>query len=278
MIMKRVLITGANSYIGESVHSYLANWPNEFRVDIKDTMDWVPKPEDFHQYDVVFNVAGIAHIKETKDNRKLYYDINRDLVVNIAKAAKAGGVKQFVLLSTMSVYGKTVGRISKTTIAIPTNSYGDSKLQADRIIEEIADDSFIFTCLRPPMVYGKGCKGNYQSLRKFALKSPIFPLYSNKRSMVYIGNLCDFVKICIEREKGGLFFPQNAEYINTSEMVRLIAKENGKKIKLIKTFNWMIRIVMFEDIIKKVFGSLTYEPVDLIKKIGFEESIMLTEK
>jgi len=274
--MKKVLITGANSYIGESVKEYLLQFPDYYDVLVKDTLGWKPKVSDFKGVDVVFNVAGIAHIKETAENRHLYYDINRDLVIEIAKTAKKGGVKQFILLSTMSVYGINVGHIKKTTPVNPMNAYGKSKAQADRIIKKLEDSNFKFTCVRPPMVYGKGCKGNYQSLRKFALKSPVFPAYNNKRSMIYIGNLCEFIKSCIDSEKSGVYFPQNSQYTNTSRMVELIASENGKKIKLTKMFNLAIKLAPIT-VVKKVFGSLTYEFVDTVDKYGFEESIKLTE-
>lgn len=275
--MKRVLITGANSYIGESVRNYLAQSPDNYTVDTKDTIGWIPKPSDFVGYDVVFNVAGIAHIKETPKNRHLYYAINKELVVDIAKAAKAGGVRQFVLLSSMSVYGLEIGRITKDTNPNPITAYGDSKLGADEEIKKIEDTCFKFACLRPPMVYGKDCKGNYQRLRSFALKAPIFPNYENKRSMIYIGNLCEFVKDTIDEERRGVFFPQNAEYTNTSEMVRTIAEAHGKKIRLTKAFNWAIK-VCYVGVVKKVFGDLEYEQVDTIGKYGFKESIRLSEE
>ncbi len=275
--MKSILITGAKSYIGESVKDYLLQWPDKYAITVKDTMGWAPTASDFHGFDVVFNVAGIAHIKETSKNRHLYFEVNRDLVVKIAKAAKEAGVRQFILLSTMSVYGMTVGHIKKSTPTNPMNAYGQSKADADVEITKLEDENFKICCLRPPMVYGKGCKGNYQSLRKFALSFPVFPLYDNKRSMIYIGNLCEFVKGCIEFKRSGLFFPQNAEYTNTSHMVELIAEENGKKIKLTKAFNWMIKICGL-DVMKKVFGDLTYETADTVGKYGFVESIRSTEE
>ena len=240
-------------------------------------MGWNPQESDFTSYDTVFNVAGIAHIKETKENRHLYYDVNRELVVRIAKTAKAAGVKQFILLSTMSVYGCVTGHITKDTPVNPKNAYGKSKAEADEMISAIADDTFKFACLRPPMVYGKGCKGNYQSLRKFALKSPIFPKINNKRSMIYIGNLCEFVKDCIDSEKSGLFFPQNAEYTNTSEMVKQIAGIHGKRVHLTKAFNWALKICKVNTV-KKVFGNLTYDQSDIIGKYTLFDSIELTER
>ena len=275
--MKKVLITGAGSYIGERAKEYLLQYPEYYQVETMDTMGWEPKTSDFVGFDVVFNVAGIAHIKETDQNRNLYYKVNRDLVIKIAKVAKEAGVKQFILLSTMSVYGLTIGHITKNTPVNPVNAYGKSKAEADEEIKKIEADSFKFCCLRPPMVYGKGCKGNYQSLRTFALRSPIFPNYMNQRSMVYIGNLCEFVKKCIDEEKNGLYFPQNTDYVNTSEMVELIAKEHGKKIRLTKAFNWAVKIVSL-GIVKKVFGSLTYELIDTEGKYSFVDSINLTER
>lgn len=274
--MKKVLITGAKSYIGESVRDYLLKEPENYQVKIIDTMGWEPNVNDLTGFDVVFSVVGIAHIKETAENRHLYFDVNRELVIKIAKAAKKAGVPQFILLSSMAVYGLEVGKITKETEPHPVTAYGESKLQADEEIKKIEDESFVFTCLRPPMVYGKGCKGNYQSLRKFSLKSPIFPDFKNQRSMIYIGNLCEFVKGCIDEGKGGLFFPQNAEYVNTSEMVRLIAEAHGKKIRLTKAFNWAIRIAPM-NVVKKVFGSLTYELVDMVDMVNLNDSIRLTE-
>ncbi len=275
-INEKVLITGAKSYIGDSVYDYLLKNNDLYIVEVKDTFGWEPKTSDFVGFDVVFNVAGIAHIKESKKNRHLYFDVNRDLVINISKCAKEAGVKQFILLSTMSVYGLTTGHITKCTAVNPVNAYGKSKAEADEAIEKIADDSFKFACLRPPMVYGKGCKGNYQSLRKFALKSPIFPDYMNQRSMIYIGNLCEFVKNCIDFEKSGLFFPQNADYVKTTDMVKEIADCHGKKIRLTKVFNWFVKICGV-NIVKKVFGDLVYEKIDTVDKFGLSESIQLTE-
>ena len=275
--MRHILIAGAHSYIGESFKDFLGQWPDEYEVTTLATKGLEPNPEMFKDIDAIFCVAGIAHIKETSENRHLYFEVNRDLVVGIAKAAKVAGVKQFILLSSMSVYGLEVGRITKEMEPHTVTAYGQSKLEADEGIKKLEDDEFKFCCLRPPMVYGKNCTGNYQSLRKFALKSPIFLNYKNQRSMIYIGNLCEFVKDVIDEKKSGLFFPQNAEYTNTSEMVKQIAEENGKKIRLTRVFNWALKICGV-GIVKKVFGDLVYEPVDTVSKYGLRESIKLTEK
>lgn len=280
--MKKVLITGANSYIGESFEKWVTTrYPEEFQVETVDMIGNGWREKSFEGYDAVFHVAGIAHQKETEANAPLYYKVNRDLAIETAKKAKESGVKQFVLLSSMSVYGKTVGIIKKTDMPDPKSHYGKAKWQADKAIEPMSDQDFKVAILRPPMVYGKGCKGNYQTLRKVALKSPVFPDYKNQRSMVYIDNLCEFVKNVINNEEAGLFFPQNEEYVCTSEMVTGIAEINNKKMYQTKIFNILIKLGIYKvsvNVLKKVFGNLKYEKVDTVDIIKFKESIKLCEE
>ena len=274
--MKKILITGANSYIGTSFEKYMAQFGDEYQIDTVDMIGDAWKEKDFSGYDTVFHVAGIAHQKETLENAHLYYEVNRNLAVATAKKAKRKGVKQFILLSSMSVYGMDSGVITKETVPHPKSHYGKSKLQADEKIVKYDCDTFKVAILRPPMVYGKGCKGNYQRLRKFALMSPIFLDYPNERSMIFIDNLCEFVKELIDERKNGLFFPQNAEYVNTSCMVAQIAEKHKRSIYLTNTYNMGIKCVPL-GIIKKVFGNLVYEKTDLIDKYNFEDSIRLSE-
>lgn len=277
--MKKILITGAGSYIGVNVEKYLLKWPEEYQVNSINMIGDEWKKEDFSGYDVVFHVAGIAHIKETNENSHLYYDVNEHLAVAVAEKAKKEGVKQFIILSTMSVYGITVGHITKETLPNPINSYGKAKYNADLKIEKLDCPTFKVAILRPPMVYGKGCKGNYQTLRKFALKSPIFPNFKNERSMIYIGNLAEFVKNCIDEEKKGMFFPQDAEYVCTANMVKKIADSNRKRIMMTKLINWSIYLALGLNVsvFKKVFGSLKYEKIDLVDENNFEEAMRKTE-
>lgn len=275
--MKKILITGANSYIGTSFEKYIAQFGDEYKIDTVDMIGEAWKSKDFSEYDTVFHVAGIAHQKETLENAHLYYEVNRNLAVATAKKAKREGVRQFILLSSMSVYGMDTGVITKDTVPHPKSHYGKSKLQADEKIAKLECDTFKVAILRPPMVYGKGCKGNYQRLRSFALKSPIFPDYPNQRSMVFIDNLCEFVKKAADEKKHGLFFPQNAEYVNTSEIVRIISRKHNKNILFISFVNPIIRIMPF-GIIKKVFGNLVYERQDTINTVLTEDSIILSDE
>jgi nucleoside-diphosphate-sugar epimerase len=256
--MKRILITGANSYIGTSVENWLAKEPDKYKVNTVDMKDDSWKNKDFSKFDVVFHVAGIAHIKETKENKPLYYKVNRDLAYETAKKAKAEGVKQFIFLSSMSVYGIEKGVIDENTPLEPNTHYGKSKLQAEELINRLTSDSFNVAILRPPMVYGENCKGNYPRLARLAVLTPIFPKIDNKRSMIYIDNLSEFVRLLIDDCSSGLFFPQNSEYVCTSEMVKLISEVHGKKIYMTKIFNPLLKLLKIS-LINKVFGDLVYE-------------------
>lgn len=257
--MKYILITGANSYIGTSLERYLALWPQEYTVSTIDMQgdDW--KSSNLFGYDTVFHVAGIAHIKETDHNKGLYYSVNRDLTIDVAKKAKLEGVRQFIFLSSMSVYGIEVGMISENTIPAPKSHYGRSKLQAEEGLMALKDSNFTVSILRPPMVYGYGCKGNYRSLSFFAKLFPFFPIVNNQRSTIYINNLCEFVRLIVDDQKAGLFFPQNSEYTCTSDFVKAIANVNNKRMILVSGLDWILKIFISRlSIFRKVFGSLTY--------------------
>src|SRR6056297_1814544 len=261
--MIRVLITGKNSYIGTSLEKWLMREPDKYKVDTVDMKDGSWKEKDFSEYDVVFHVAGIAHVSSDPKMEELYYKVNRNLAVEAAKKAKNDGIKQFIFMSSIIVYGNSDiehGVIDINTVPKPANFYGDSKLQAEKGMLPLADESFKVVILRPPMIYGKGSKGNYPKLSKAAQQLPFFPDFDNKRSMLHIDNLCEFIKLMIDNEESGTFFPQNREYVKTSEMVRLIAEVHGKKIILTKVFNPILKLMVNRvNIINKVFGSLVYD-------------------
>ena len=267
--MKKILITGANSFIGISFETYLReNFAGEYTVDTVDMIDGSWREKDFSGYDSVFHVAGIAHSDSGKisdEKAKLYYAVNTDLTVETAKKAKADGVKQFVFMSSAIVYGESapIGKnrvITRETPVSPENCYGDSKVQAENGIRPLNDDSFKVVILRPPMIYGKGSKGNYPLLAKLALKTPIFPNVKNQRSMLYVGNLCEFVRLMVENEESGTFWPQNSEYSNTSQMVKLIAQTHSKRLCLVKGFGWALKLMShLTGLVNKAFGSLCYE-------------------
>ncbi len=294
--MKRVLITGANSYIGTSFEKYVnEHYSSELNIFTIDMIDGLWRSESFSGYDVVFHVAGIAHAdvaNVTEETKKNYYAVNTDLAIETCKKAKADGVKQFVLMSSAIIYGDSapygkIKRITLDTEPSPSNFYGDSKWQADKGVREFTDEKYTVTVLRPPMIYGKGSKGNYPILSKMAKKLPIFPDIDNERSMLYIENLCEFLCQVMIRGLGGIYWPQNAEYSNTSDMVRLIAEEGNHKISVSKAWNWGVKLASLipgktRNLANKAFGSLSYDQ-EMSKYdfdyqlVSLQESIKKTE-
>lgn len=294
--MKKVLITGAGSYIGTTFEAWIKD--NSESI-VTETLDMkVPSWEkkDFCGYDAVFHVAGIAHAdvgKVSEEQKALYYKVNTVLTVRCAEKAKAEGVGQFIFMSSIIVYGESAGIgkrrvITKETPLSPANFYGDSKVKAEEGLQKLAADNFKIVILRPPMIYGKGSKGNYPLLSRMANQLPFFPNIDNERSMLYIGNLCKFISLVIENEDRGVFFPQNEEYVRTSEMVRLIAQVHGKRIRLSKIFTPFLKCLSAVGgkpggLVDKAFGSLVYakemsEYSEKYQVYGLEESIRLTEE
>lgn len=271
--MKKILITGANSYIGTSFEAWAKKrYPGEFEIDTVDMVDESWREKSFAGYDAVFHVAGIAHadVGHVSEERKaFYYKINRDLAIETARKAKEDGVSQFVFMSSMIVYGESAGLgkkkvITKDTKPHPANFYGDSKWQADKGVRKLADDSFHVAVLRPPMIYGKGSKGNYPLLAKMAKKLPVFPDVQNERSMLYIENLCEFLCQLMIKGESGIFWPQNAEYTRTTDMVRMIAKASGHRINVSKNWNWILDMTNIipgktRELTNKAFGNFSYD-------------------
>ena len=280
--MKRVLITGAGSYVGESVRAYLLNTaPAQFEIDAVDTMNDAWKQADFTRYDVVFHVAGIAHVNADPKMEPLYYKVNRDLTIDVARVAKAAGVKQFVFMSSQIVFHESQSLktevLTAETQPNPNGFYGDSKLQAEKGLHELECDSFKVCILRPPMIYGPNSKGNFPRLAKLATKAPIFPCWHNKRSMLYIDNLAEFVKQAVLRGLSGTFYPQNRELADTVEIIRYFAQAANHGIwitRLLNPFVWLGSF--FLQPLNKMFATYYYDP--RMSKYDFEYQVVGLEE
>ena len=297
--VKKVLITGAGSYIGESFSSYASTHYPSLSISAIDMLDGSWKKADFSSYDIVYHVAGIAHAdvgNVSEEIKEKYYKVNTDLAVEVCKKAKAEGVKEFIFMSSMIVYGDSApyGKkkvVDEHTVPHPANFYGDSKLQADVAVRDLADDAFKVVVLRPPMIYGKNSKGNYPTLAKLAKKLPIFPNVDNERSMLHIDNLCEFlcqIMLVEFNTPSAVLIPQNAEWTKTSEMVREIGEVCGRKVRIVGILNpavWLGSNVpgKIGGLVNKAFGNScyaqsmsVYEGIDY-QKVDLKESIRRTE-
>ena len=297
---RKVLITGAGSYIGEAFQAYASvNYPS-LMIDTVDMIDGSWREKNFAPYDIVYHVAGIAHadVGNVDDaTKEKYYAINTDLTIEVCEKAKAEGVKEFIFMSSMIIYGDSApyGKekiVDEHTVPVPANFYGDSKLQADVAVRDLADDSFKVIVLRPPMIYGKGSKGNYPLLAKLAKKLPIFPDEDNQRSMLHIDNLCEFlcqIMLVQEvKENAVVLIPQNAEWTKTSKMVEEIALVNEKKIRTTRILKPFVALGgkvpgKIGGLVNKAFGNNCYDrSISQYKGIDYqivslEASIQRTE-
>lgn len=271
--MKKVLITGKGSYIGTSFIEWVnEKHPGEFEIEELDMIDVTWCEKDFAEYDIIFHVAGLAHAdvgKVSDETKAFYYKINRDLTIETAEKAKKSGVKQFVFMSSMIIYGESAGVgkrkvVTKDTKPHPANFYGDSKWQADKGVRKLQNDEFHVAVIRPPMIYGKGSKGNYPLLSKMAKKLPVFPKIRNERSMLHIDNLCEFLVMLMNSGNGGIYFPQNQEYVQTCQMVKMIGKISGHRVRLIRILNPGVIIAgkipgKISGLANKAFGNMVYD-------------------
>lgn len=281
----KILITGAGSYVGESVRKYILAKEPLFQIDAVDTMGDNWKKADYSQYNVVFHVAGIAHVNADPKMEPLYYKVNRDLTLEIARHAQEAGVKQFIFMSSQIVFHESQSLktevLTADTKPNPNGFYGDSKLQAEQgLLALRAEGGQMKMCiLRPCMIYGPNAKGNFPRLVKLGRKVPVFPAWHNNRSMLYIDNLAEFVLQAINRELEGTFYPQNRELADTVEIIRFFAKEAGRKVwitRLLNPFVWLGSFVLQP--INKMFATYYYDPemskMDFdYQLVGFEESL-----
>lgn len=281
--MKKLLITGKDSYIGTKVKDWLEKSDNKYLLEELDMQDDSWKDADFSKYDSILHVAGIAHVSADPKLEDLYYKVNRDLAIEVASKAKKEGIKQFIFMSSMIIFGKD-GKIGEEKIIDaetnpnPIDFYGKSKLEADLGIQELQSNEFKTVIIRTPMVYGPGCKGNFPRLKKIAKLSPIFPNIENKRSMIYIDNLCEFIKKQIDNETEGVFYPQNKDYISTKDIIKIMSETMNKKMHFIKIFNPIIKLLSKKiNLVNKIFGNKVYSK-ELTKNFDYivvenEESI-----
>lgn len=212
----------------------------------------------FEGYDTVVLLAALVH--HSGAAREMYWSVNCDMAVQIARKAKKAGVRQFVFFSTMAVYGSRAVQINSDTLPAPDTDYGKSKYQAELLLGELTNQDFILTILRPPMVYGPDCPGNYRKLQKAARILRVVPDTGNRRSMIEAGELCRQTLQLIRQRKGGIYLPQDAAWKNTAELITEMRKREGKRTCQTKAFNWLlVPLSKRIRVLGKIFGSLYYE-------------------
>ena len=203
--MAKILIIGANSFVGKNYIKYSKN------TDVKEVslIENLPEEIDFKGYDVILHLVAIVH-QSKKIDEKEYFRVNKDLCIRTAQKAKADGVKQFVFLSTVKVYGKydaKEGPWNEKSKCNPDDAYGKSKYAAEIELKKLEDQNFTVSIVRTPLVYGENVRANMRSFIKLVEKVPILPLgnVENKRSFTSVENLVAFIDRIIEKRASGVF-------------------------------------------------------------------------
>ncbi len=257
-----ILIIGKNSYIGNHIDEWLTGKGHQ--VTQLDVLTDVWRRFDYSPYDAVVHVAGIVHQPKCND-WGLYKRVNADMPVTIAKMAKEHGVRQYVFFSTMGVYGKdkklVPNIIDEETPLLANSMYGKSKLMAEEGLMKLQDNNFNIVCVRPPSVYGRDCRGGYiTGFSSIVRKLPVIPrAYENvKQSFIYIDNLCELVRLIIEKNLYGVFCPQDDKAVNANELLQVIADGIGKKYHSSWLLGQGLKIFRFIPLVKKAYGGIGY--------------------
>lgn len=279
----KIMITGVHGYVATNLKKYIENQvrnthgdplPRDLQTDLISLRGDNLEQTDLSAYDAIFHAAALVHQKETEIGWEAYYQVNTKLTEKLAQKALAAGVPHFIFMSSMSVYGINSGMIRPDTEPHPATFYGRSKLEAEKKLMEIyaqndpginnhgaagAQPTRFLSIIRPPMIYGPDCPGNFSRLCRLAGCTPVFPKLHNQRSMIYIENLCEFIFRLLLQPSNGIFCPQNAEYICTSDMVQQIAAAKNKKMRLVPHFEKVLKILSHRlSTINKIAGNLTY--------------------
>jgi len=243
--MTRVLITGANGFVGKALCDHLAakgydlvravrQSGGDISVgDLSDKTDWRQALEGVES---VVHLAARVHVMDDRadDPLALFRAVNRDVTQNLAEQARDAGVKRLVYLSSVKAAGEAndAEALKESDLATPQDPYGQSKLEAEQALHKIAESSTMaVTVLRPPLVYGPGVKGNFLTLLKICKKGLPLPLggLKNRRSLVYLENLVDAIRAALEAETPdcAVYFVSDGPPVSTPELIRLLSKTLG---------------------------------------------------
>lgn len=277
--MTKILITGKNSFVGRNLYKY------SVYKDVDEVSLFERRPDEvsFNIYDVVIHLVAIVH-QTKKIPEKRYFEINTDLCIDTAIQAKQAGVKHFIFLSTVKVYGKFVmghGPWTEESECYPDDSYGKSKYEAEKELLKMDSPSFRVSVVRTPLVYGEEVRANMLSIMKLVRFSYILPFKNlrNRRNFTSAENLVAFIDRIIEKRIPGVFIAMDEEAISTSELVKMIADYMNKKLLLFQLPDLLLGagIKHFPRIFDRLYGSFEMDNTKTLEKLDFKPPVPISE-
>lgn len=251
-----ILLTGSKGFIG----TYFKNaYSKKYTIKNFSFLDDNFQELTLNEIDSIVHLSALVH-QMGGASKEEYERINVTQTMQLAKKAKDKGVKHFIYMSSVKVYGEETNiAYTEKSICTPQDDYGRSKLKAEEELEKLKDKNFKISIIRTPIVYGKGVKANIKNLISLISKISVLPFanINNKRSMVYIGNLCHLIDVLLEKQIGGVFLASDDKPISTTQLIKSIAKELDKKIYLINIPFFRMTIKIFKpEIYKRLYESL----------------------
>jgi len=277
--MQKILITGTNSFVGSNFikHSRIKG------ICEVSLFNYEPGKIDFSQYDVIIHLVAIVHQKRTIPEEE-YFRVNRDLTIQVAREAKEAGVKQFIFLSTVKVYGAFHTDSlpwNESSDCFPEDAYGKSKYEAENALRELQNKNFTVSIVRTPLVYGDGVRANMKSIVSLVRRSFILPFNDirNKRNFTSAENLVAFLDRIIELRASGTFIAMDKEAISTSDLVKMISENLGKKIYLFKTPGFIISFGMkvVPSFFDRLYGSYEMDNSETLRLLDFNPPLTTKE-
>ena len=243
----KLLVTGSSGYVGSKfIQAHKEQYDfSTFSLE-KDHFDTLK----LEGVDTILHCAALVHRKSQMDPNE-YHRVNVQYPVALAQKAKGNGVKHFIFLSTVAVYGGDQTCLNEETGCFPVSLYAKSKYEAEKQLEALGDEKFTVSIVRLPMVYGHNAPGNISLLLKLVRKSFMLPFgqIHNQRSFLYIGNLVYGINEIVRQRKGGIFLLSDDMPIGTTTLIESIAKAYRKKV-------YLVHLPLFDALLKKITPSL----------------------
>jgi len=193
--------------------------------------------------DTVIHLAARVHVMRDSAREPLgeFRLVNTEGTLNLARQAAEAGVRRFVYLSSIKVNGETTVPNRPFTLdssTMPRDPYGISKHEAEMGLRRLARKTgMAVVIIRPTLVYGQGAKGNFNELLKIVARGVPLPFASikNRRSLVGIDNLVDFILTCLEHPAAAneTFMVSDGEDLSTPELIRRMARAMNRPALLL---------------------------------------------